>query len=107
MTGPDDQSESSDLCSFALQAGLAQLWRSWGIEPDIVLGFGVGQYSAACTAGVISFEDALTLVAERVQIVRAIKVQQELSSSPCDETGFAPEVKEALNRFESFADSIN
>ena len=36
---------------FAVEMGLARLWQSWGIEPDVVLGHSVGQYAAACVAG--------------------------------------------------------
>lgn len=50
---------------FAVEMGLAQLWQSWGIEPDVVLGHSVGQYSAACVAGVVSLEDGMKLMAER------------------------------------------
>jgi acyl transferase domain-containing protein/acyl carrier protein len=45
--------------------GLARLWQSWGIEPDVVLGHSVGQYAAACVAGVFSLEDGARLIAER------------------------------------------
>ena len=45
--------------------GLARLWQSWGFEPDVVLGHSVGQYSAACVAGVFSLEDGARLMAER------------------------------------------
>jgi acyl transferase domain-containing protein len=50
---------------FAVEMGLARLWRSWGLEPDVVLGHSVGQYSAACVAGVFSIEDGALLMAER------------------------------------------
>ncbi|ART72979.1 polyketide synthase [Mycobacterium dioxanotrophicus] len=50
---------------FALEMGLARLWQSWGFEPDVVLGHSVGQYSAACVAGVFSLEDGAKLMAER------------------------------------------
>ncbi|BBY58767.1 putative polyketide synthase [Mycolicibacterium sarraceniae] len=50
---------------FAVEMGLARLWQSWGIEPDVVLGHSVGQYAAACVAGVFSLEDGATLIAER------------------------------------------
>jgi acyl transferase domain-containing protein/NADPH:quinone reductase-like Zn-dependent oxidoreductase/acyl carrier protein len=50
---------------FAVEMGLARLWQSWGIEPDVVLGHSVGQYAAACVAGVFSLQDGARLIAER------------------------------------------
>jgi acyl transferase domain-containing protein len=46
---------------FALQYGLAELWSSWGVSPDAVLGQGVGAYVAACVAGACRLEDGLKL----------------------------------------------
>src|SRR5699024_3265884 len=50
---------------FAVEMGLARLWQSWGIEPDVVLGHSVGQYAAACVARVFSLEDGIRLIAQR------------------------------------------
>ena len=50
---------------FAVEMGLARLWQYWGFEPAVVLGHSVGQYSAACVAGVFSLEDGAKLMAER------------------------------------------
>jgi acyl transferase domain-containing protein/SAM-dependent methyltransferase/NAD(P)-dependent dehydrogenase (short-subunit alcohol dehydrogenase family) len=57
---------------FAVECGLAQLWRSWGIEPAAVVGHSVGEYAAACVAGVFSFEDGLRLIAERGRLMGAL-----------------------------------
>jgi acyl transferase domain-containing protein/NADPH:quinone reductase-like Zn-dependent oxidoreductase/SAM-dependent methyltransferase/acyl carrier protein len=50
---------------FAVQLGLVALWRSWGVEPDAVAGHSVGEVAAACTAGILSFEDAVRVIYDR------------------------------------------
>ncbi|MBH8571744.1 SDR family NAD(P)-dependent oxidoreductase [Nostocaceae cyanobacterium CENA369] len=49
---------------FVIEYALAQLWMSWGISPQAMIGQGVGEYVAATLAGVFSLEDALVLVAK-------------------------------------------
>ncbi|WNG56962.1 acyltransferase domain-containing protein [Archangium gephyra] len=54
---------------FACDWAFAQLWRSWGVEPEALLGHSLGEYVAACLAGVFTLEEAASLVAARALLV--------------------------------------
>jgi acyl transferase domain-containing protein/NADP-dependent 3-hydroxy acid dehydrogenase YdfG/acyl carrier protein len=55
---------------FVLEYALATLWRELGVEPSIVFGHSLGEYVAAAVAGVFSFEDGLSLVADRAALMQ-------------------------------------
>jgi acyl transferase domain-containing protein/pimeloyl-ACP methyl ester carboxylesterase len=58
------------LVAFA--ASLVALWRSWGVEPEAVLGHSVGEVAAAWAAGMIDLEEALCFAAERGRLMQGL-----------------------------------
>lgn len=54
---------------FAIEYALAQQWMAWGIRPEAMIGHSIGEYVAACLAGVFSLEDALALVVKRGEMM--------------------------------------
>ena len=54
---------------FVTEYATARLWMSWGMQPEAMVGHSIGEYVAACIAGVLSFEDALLLVVERGRMI--------------------------------------
>ena len=70
---------------FAIEYSLAMLWRAWGVVPTAVLGHSVGEYVAACLAGVFSLEDGLRLIAERGRLMGRLPREGGMAAVFADE----------------------
>jgi len=71
---------------FVVEHALARLWMEWGIEPRAMIGYSLGELTAAAIAGVLSFEDALRLVAERARLIEELPPGAMLAAPlPADE----------------------
>jgi acyl transferase domain-containing protein/acyl carrier protein len=66
-----DRLDVAHAAVFAVDYACAETWLSWGVRPSSLLGYSLGEYVAACLAGVLSLEDALNLVVRRAELVRS------------------------------------
>jgi acyl transferase domain-containing protein len=57
---------------FTIEYALARLWMGWGLQPRAMIGHSLGEYVAACLAGVFSLQDALTLIAVRGRLMQQL-----------------------------------
>lgn len=57
---------------FAIEIALAELLAAWGIKPTAMIGHSIGEWVAACVAGVFSLEDAVALVARRAELIETL-----------------------------------
>lgn len=82
MFPPDDQVDQANEilkatqftqpALFALGYSLAQVWLSWGFQPVALMGHSIGEFVAACVAGVFSLTDGLKMIAERGAAMQAL-----------------------------------
>jgi acyl transferase domain-containing protein len=66
-----DETRYAQPALFVVEYALARLWQSWGVEPEALIGHSLGEYVAACLAGVMERDVALGIVAERGRVMHA------------------------------------
>ncbi|MCP4655644.1 MAG: type I polyketide synthase, partial [bacterium] len=69
---PLDEVDVIQPMIFAMQVALAELWRSWGVEPAAVVGQSLGEVAASHVAGALGLEDAARVICRRSQLVKAV-----------------------------------
>ncbi|WP_088634398.1 type I polyketide synthase [Phaeobacter sp. 22II1-1F12B] len=82
---------------FAVEWSLFKLWESWGVEPAAVIGHSVGEYVAACVAGVFTLEEALRLIATRGRLMSELPRDGTMAAVFAD----VETVRSALQGYES------
>ena len=94
--GADDaihQTAYTQPALFVVQVALIELWRSWGIVPEMVLGHSVGEFAAAHCAGVYSLETALSLITKRARLMQSLPIGGAMASIFADERTVASVIK--------------
>ena len=64
-TSKMQKTEVSQPAIFAMQMALAELWKSWGVQPSAVVGHSVGEIAAACVAGILTLDQAAKIIVYR------------------------------------------
>jgi acyl transferase domain-containing protein/acyl carrier protein len=83
---------------FAIEYALARLLQRWGVQPDAVLGHSVGEYVAACVAGVFDLADGLRLVAARGRLIQSLPLNGAMLAVDAPELALAPLIADFSDR---------
>jgi acyl transferase domain-containing protein/NADPH:quinone reductase-like Zn-dependent oxidoreductase/SAM-dependent methyltransferase/NADP-dependent 3-hydroxy acid dehydrogenase YdfG len=86
---PLSQTIFSQTALFSLEYALFELWRSWGVRPAAVMGHSVGEYVAACVAGVMTLEDGLKLIGARARLMQGLPPGGQMAAVFADEAKIA------------------
>jgi len=87
-----EQTAYTQPALFALEYALSEVWKSWGITPGVVLGHSVGEYVAACVAGVYTLADGLKLIAARARLMQNVRGRGAMAAVMASEA----QVRDAL-----------
>ncbi|MFF3432577.1 beta-ketoacyl synthase N-terminal-like domain-containing protein, partial [Streptomyces sp. NPDC002602] len=68
-TPPWDRVDVVQPALWAVMVSLAEVWRSYGVEPDAVMGHSQGEIAAACVCGALDLADGARIVALRAKAI--------------------------------------
>jgi phthiocerol/phenolphthiocerol synthesis type-I polyketide synthase E len=85
-----DRPDIAQPSIFVTEMALALLLRSWGIEPEALIGYSIGEFTAACVSGVFSLADALTIVAARARLIQTQVRPGAMLAVPAGEAELTP-----------------
>ncbi len=91
-----DRTAYTQPALFVVEYALSCLWQNWGVKPSAVLGHSVGEYVAACVAGMYSLNDGLKLIATRARLMQGVGGHGAMTAVAAPEE----RVREALAGFE-------
>jgi acyl transferase domain-containing protein/NADPH:quinone reductase-like Zn-dependent oxidoreductase/NAD(P)-dependent dehydrogenase (short-subunit alcohol dehydrogenase family)/acyl carrier protein/trans-aconitate methyltransferase len=83
---------------FVIEYALTQLWRHWGITPDFLIGHSLGEYVAACVAGVFTLPDAIKLIAHRARLMQQLPDNGKMLAVSASATEIAEYIQVYFNR---------
>ena len=82
---------------FIIEYSLAKMWMHWGIQPTEMIGHSMGEYTAACLAGVMTLEEALRVVTVRGRLFETIKTEGGMLSVPMPAKEVEPYLENGLS----------
>lgn len=87
---PDDQPVAAQPAIFITEVALAELLRSWGLEPEAMIGHSIGEFTAAHLSGVLSLGDAVEVVAARARLIQSHVTPGAMLAVPLTEGELLP-----------------
>lgn len=84
--------------NFAVEYAAAEMWKSWGVVPSAVVGHSLGEFVAACLAGMIGVEDGLRLVATRGRLMQGLPATGAMAAIHAGEARVADVIARVAER---------